>query len=64
MSTDPVCGMRVDQATAAASCEHDGVEYLFCSEGCMRRFLAHPAHYLDAGSDAEHRHVGEHDGYE
>ncbi|MGW3353194.1 heavy metal translocating P-type ATPase [Nonomuraea rubra] len=38
--TDPVCGMQVDPATAAASVEHDGVTEWFCSTGCRDAFLA------------------------
>ena len=44
---DPVCGMAVDPATAAASAERDGKVIYFCSEGCRRRFLANPAAYAD-----------------
>jgi xanthine dehydrogenase accessory factor len=45
---DPVCGMSVDPATAAASTEHDGSRYWFCSGGCRRRFEADPAAFLPA----------------
>ncbi|MFG1710984.1 YHS domain-containing protein [Nonomuraea sp. M3C6] len=38
--TDPVCGVDVDPATAAASAERDGVTYWFCSTGCRDTFLA------------------------
>ncbi len=43
---DPVCGMTVDPAKAAASCEHEGVTYYFCCKGCLGKFQAKPAHYL------------------
>jgi Cu+-exporting ATPase len=39
---DPVCGMQIDPATAAASAEHDGTTYYFCSESCHERFMAAP----------------------
>ena len=45
---DPVCGMAVDEGTAAAAWEHEGTTYLFCSVGCMRRFREDPAHFLVA----------------
>ena len=48
-ATDPVCGMTVDPATAAASVEHDGQTYHFCSEHCARSFAADPLKYLAAG---------------
>ncbi len=49
---DPVCGMTVDPATAAAEVEHSGRAYFFCSIGCAEKFRADPARYLDAGREA------------
>jgi Cu+-exporting ATPase len=49
--TDPVCGMEVDAASAAAAWEHDGTTYLFCSVACMRRFREDPGHFLALGDD-------------
>ena len=37
-ATDPICGMQVEKATAAAVFEHDGVTYYFCAPGCMESF--------------------------
>jgi Cu+-exporting ATPase len=45
---DPVCGMTVDPATAKWTADHDGVNYFFCSEGCLKRFAADPGKYLKA----------------
>jgi len=42
---DPVCGMTVDPANAAATAEHDGTTYHFCSPGCRDQFVADPARY-------------------
>jgi YHS domain-containing protein len=42
---DPVCGMSVDPATAAAKTCHDGVEIYFCAEGCKRSFEANPGKF-------------------
>src|SRR5260370_41298226 len=44
--TDPVCGMKVDPATARHSYVHDGVTYYFCSDGCRAKFAAAPTKYL------------------
>jgi len=47
---DPVCGMRVDPATAKAkglALIHDGHEYVFCGKGCLLEFRDDPATYLD-----------------
>jgi Cu+-exporting ATPase len=39
---DPVCGMDIDPATAAASEEYEGQTYHFCSQSCHERFVAAP----------------------
>jgi cation transport ATPase/YHS domain-containing protein len=43
--TDPVCGMRIDPSNAAASQQHQGQTYSFCSKACHDRFVADPAAY-------------------
>jgi len=43
--TDPVCGMKIDPATAAATREHDGTTFSFCSTGCADTFDADPHRY-------------------
>lgn len=48
MERDPVCGMRVDPARAAAKVERNGVTYFFCSRGCTERFTAAAEKYLSA----------------
>ena len=45
---DPVCGMTVDPPKTAHHAQHDGAEYHFCSAGCLSKFTADPAKYLDA----------------
>ncbi len=42
---DPVCGMTIDPAAAAARIEHAGKTYSFCSETCRERFQSEPARY-------------------
>lgn len=44
-ATDPVCGMAVEKSTAAASTEHEGRTYYFCSEGCRQTFEREPEKY-------------------
>ena len=44
-TTDPVCGMNVDPATAP-SLEHDGVTYYFCSAHCAKSFQATPSEFV------------------
>ena len=48
-AVDPVCGMSVDLATAAAKVEHDGRTYYFCNPSCARKFEADPRRYLHDG---------------
>lgn len=44
---DPVCGMKVDPASAAGHYEFEGQSYYFCHPGCLERFKADPRHFLD-----------------
>ena len=46
MATDPVCGMEVDPANAAATSEYKGHPYYFCAEGCRQKFDADPDKYV------------------
>ncbi len=43
---DPVCGMNVDAAQAAATFVHNNKTYYFCSGGCGEKFKADPGKYL------------------
>jgi P-type Cu+ transporter len=47
MTRDPVCGMTVDPAKAAAHFEHHGETYFFCAKGCAQKFSANPEGYLN-----------------
>jgi Cu+-exporting ATPase len=52
---DPVCGMVVG-SDAAGRLMHDGTELRFCSQDCVRAFLADPARFaanVRAGSSKE-----------
>jgi Cu+-exporting ATPase len=44
-TTDPVCGMTIEESAAAGSITHDGQTYYFCSSGCQQRFQADPVQY-------------------
>jgi Cu+-exporting ATPase len=46
MTTDPVCGMEIEEGAAAAEAEHHGTRYYFCSESCREEFLRAPEQYL------------------
>ena len=43
---DPVCGMTIKKATAAATAEYKGMTYYFCNTGCKDAFLKDPEKYL------------------
>jgi YHS domain-containing protein len=42
---DPVCRMAVDPEHEAGRLSHHGVEYHFCSLGCVQAFVARPERY-------------------
>ncbi len=44
---DPVCGMKVDPAKAAARFDYEGMAYYFCNPGCQKKFSADPQAYLN-----------------
>lgn len=49
---DPVCGMMVGPSPAGRFV-HDGAEFVFCSEDCLRRFLERPAQYAGAAAGGD-----------
>ena len=60
---DPVCGMKVDPASPAATVEHGGATYYFCSPHCAKKFRAEPQKYLQptkAEDHSGHDHGAEH----
>ncbi|GMR04930.1 MAG: heavy metal translocating P-type ATPase [Thermodesulfobacteriota bacterium] len=53
MEHDPVCGMDIDPAGAAAKSAFNGVEVYFCSASCKKKFDADPGAFMavEGGSD-------------
>jgi len=45
-TVDPVCGMQVDSAKAAAKIDYEGKTYFFCNAGCLEAFIREPSKYL------------------
>ncbi|HTY09242.1 MAG TPA: YHS domain-containing protein [Candidatus Edwardsbacteria bacterium] len=43
---DPVCGMMIDLAIAAARSGYNGQTFYFCAMGCKRAFDRDPGKYL------------------
>jgi P-type Cu+ transporter len=46
VAKDPVCGMNVDEKTAAATAVHKGTTYYFCAAGCKAKFEKAPTQYV------------------
>ena len=46
-AVDPVCGMELaaEDVAARLSLEHEGRELAFCSDECLRRYIAAPERY-------------------
>jgi len=49
-AVDPVCGMTVVKAKAAATYEYKGTTYYFCGMGCKDAFVKDPEKYIKASS--------------
>ncbi len=47
---DPVCGMTVSIEGNARHFAHDGADYYFCSEHCLKKFSADPEGVLDGSA--------------
>lgn len=54
MAIDPVCGMDVDEKTAAATSEYKGQTYYFCALGCKKAFDKEPEKYVSGEASSEH----------
>ncbi|MHB8313820.1 MAG: YHS domain-containing protein [Candidatus Dormibacteria bacterium] len=44
-TTDPVCGMAIEESSAAGRTTREGITYFFCSSACQQRFEADPQQY-------------------
>ncbi len=52
ITTDPVCGMKVTEASAAGKSDYKDATYLFCGLGCKAKFDGTPEKYLAAPEPA------------
>lgn len=50
MAKDPVCGMMVDEKTAAGKSEYQGKTYYFCAPICKKKFEAEPEKFVTKDS--------------
>lgn len=53
MVKDPVCGMNVDEKTAALKSEYTGKTYYFCNQSCKAVFDKNPQRFTDDHSKHE-----------
>ncbi|MEM2999298.1 MAG: copper-translocating P-type ATPase [Candidatus Bathyarchaeia archaeon] len=53
---DPVCGMKIEPATAYSKTEYKGRTYYFCSQHCEAEFKKNPARYASKLENHEHQH--------
>src|ERR1051325_2148624 len=47
MPIDPVCGMEVDEESAAGKYDYKGTTYLFCNPHCLEVFKENPEKFLN-----------------
>jgi YHS domain-containing protein len=50
---DPVCGMRVDEQSAAGQSQYQGQTYYFCSQGCKQKFDQNPQQYASGSEQSQ-----------
>jgi len=51
MTTDPVCGMRIDEKkNGEFQTQFAGRKYFFCSEDCRKEFEADPSGYVETAA--------------
>ncbi len=57
ITTDPVCGMEVEEASPHRA-DYDGNTYLFCSQGCRQKFERDPGEFITAEREPPSRGPG------
>jgi len=53
MVKDPVCGMNIEESSAAAQEKYQGTTLYFCSDSCHSKFQANPGQYVPAETTPE-----------
>jgi Cu+-exporting ATPase len=48
MVKDPVCGMEIEESSAAGTSEYEGKTYYFCSARCQTTFDADPKSHAES----------------
>jgi Uncharacterized conserved protein len=47
MAKDPVCGMEIEESSAAGTADYKGKTYYFCSSQCQTTFEADPKSHAE-----------------
>jgi YHS domain-containing protein len=50
MTTDPVCGMKVDEKRPEFQTQFAGKKYFFCSDECRKEFEEQPDEYVETAA--------------
>lgn len=50
MTTDPVCGMKVDEKHPEFQTQFAGKKYFFCSDECRKEFEERPDEYVETAA--------------
>jgi P-type Cu+ transporter len=52
MTTDPVCGMKIDEKNSGFNTQFAGRKYSFCSEDGKKEFEADPEEFIETSAVA------------
>ena len=50
MTTDPVCGMEVDEKQSEVQMMFAGKKYFFCSDECRKEFAERPDEFVETAA--------------
>jgi len=50
MTTDPVCGMEIDELHPEFQTQFAGRKYFFCSEECRKEFEERPEEFVETAA--------------
>ncbi len=53
MTTDPVCGMQVDEKKTTLKSTYEGKQYSFCGRKCKEMFDEDPDRYVEIETPEE-----------
>ena len=51
MAVDPICGMTINEKSAAGTLVYAGATYFFCSQDCLDKFKREPAKYRPSAKE-------------